>query len=400
MAVYDMWKIGRGPNKGQLRSPEQRRGKRWRVVYRNPDTGKTCEHFEDIKADAEAYDAKKRNEAATGTYVDDKAGKQLVSQFGPKWIAVQALRPSSLESYERIMRLHIAPMLGHLQMNAVRRSHIQAWVKAMEANYANNTVRMWYAILAGMFKSAVHDRVIGVTPCVKVKLPPKTKKRAFIPTQLQVTALANNIAARFRLAVYLGAACGLRWGEVFGLTAEDFDFEAGKIRVRRQLMVLSGKRACMTQTKTKNSVRDVDMPEFVAQLVKAHLAAGHCHVMTLADHTVRVRPGQPPAQREVRLMFKPMWRSDWTDYWRAGISSAGKIFLSAPADFSFHDLRHYYVSLLIESGASIVEVQAAVGHADATTTLNVYSHLWPTSEGRAKKLIEATFGDVGLDLAA
>lgn len=401
MTVYDDWKIGRGANKGMMKPVEKRRGKRWRQVSEDPVTGKRPEKFFDRKEDAEAYDAKKRSEAAQGIYVDEKAGKQLVSTFGPEWIDVQSLRPSSLESYRRVMRLHIDPALGHLQMIAVRRTHIQAWVKKMqEAGYANNTIRMWYAILAGMFKSAVHDRVIGVSPCVKIKLPDKTKKRTFIPTQLQVASLARAIVPWFRLAVYLASACGLRWSEIFGLTADDFDFKAGKIYVRRQLSILKGKNICMMPPKTKNSVRDVDMPGFVARLASAHIAAGYCETRTLVDHTVRVRPGKPAAQREMALMFKPMWRSDWTDYWRRAIERTGGMFSDAPADFSMHDLRHYYVSLLIESGASVIEVQAAVGHADATTTLNVYGHLWPTSEGRAKKLIEAKFGEVEPDLAA
>jgi integrase len=402
MAVYDMWKVGRGPNKGQLKPPEQRRaGKRWRVVYRDPETGKTCEHFEDIKTDAEAYDAKKRHELATGTYVDDKAGKQLVSVYGPKWIAVQALRPSSLESYERVMRLHIAPTLGHLQMLAVRRSNIQAWVKKMQdEGYANNTVRMWYSIVAGMFKASVHDRVIGMTPCVKIKLPPKTKKRVFIPSQFQVTALARAIVPWFRLAVYLASACGLRWSEIFGLTEEDFDFAEEKIYVRRALAKRTGEKACLTWTKTKNSVRDVDLPNFVAKLVKEHIATGYGRTMIMPDETVRVKPGRPTAEREARLMFDHMWRTDWSDYWHRAIARTGDVFADAPKDFTMHDLRHRYVSFLIESGASLIEVQAAVGHADGSTTLNVYGHLWPTSEGRAKKLIDAAFDGYVTDLVA
>ncbi|AMY18542.1 Tyrosine recombinase XerC [Rhodococcus sp. PBTS 1] len=51
-----------------------------------------------------------------------------------------------------------------------------------------------------------------------------------------------------------------------------------------------------------------------------------------------------------------------------------------PAEFSFHDLRHYMASLLIASGADIKTVQARMRHASATTTLNVYGHMWPDAD--------------------
>jgi integrase len=51
-----------------------------------------------------------------------------------------------------------------------------------------------------------------------------------------------------------------------------------------------------------------------------------------------------------------------------------------PAGFSFHDLRHYFASLLIASGADIKTVQARLRHTSATTTLNTYGHLWPDAD--------------------
>jgi integrase len=64
-----------------------------------------------------------------------------------------------------------------------------------------------------------------------------------------------------------------------------------------------------------------------------------------------------------------------------------------PEGFRFHDLRHYFASLLISSGADVKVVQARLRHASATTTLNTYTHLWPDTE-------ESTRAAVDLVLAA
>ncbi|MCA1657036.1 MAG: tyrosine-type recombinase/integrase, partial [Actinobacteria bacterium] len=55
-------------------------------------------------------------------------------------------------------------------------------------------------------------------------------------------------------------------------------------------------------------------------------------------------------------------------------------------------LRHYYASLLIRYGESVKVVQARLGHASASETLDTYSHLWPGSEDRARQAIDGVLG--------
>ncbi len=64
-----------------------------------------------------------------------------------------------------------------------------------------------------------------------------------------------------------------------------------------------------------------------------------------------------------------------------------------PDEFSFHDLRHYFASLLIASGADIKTVQARMRHALATTTLNTYGHLWPDADESTRAAIGAVIAE-------
>jgi integrase len=59
----------------------------------------------------------------------------------------------------------------------------------------------------------------------------------------------------------------------------------------------------------------------------------------------------------------------------------------------FHDLRHYYASLLIRHGESVKTVQARLGHANAAETLDTYSHLWPDSEDRTREAVDNVLGN-------
>ena len=58
----------------------------------------------------------------------------------------------------------------------------------------------------------------------------------------------------------------------------------------------------------------------------------------------------------------------------------------------FHDLRHFYASVLIRKGLSVNVVQARLGHALAVETLDVYGHLWPDVDDRTRQAVDELLG--------
>ena len=62
-----------------------------------------------------------------------------------------------------------------------------------------------------------------------------------------------------------------------------------------------------------------------------------------------------------------------------------------PAQFRFHDLRHYFASLLIASGLDVKVVQARLRHASTKTTLDTYGHLWPDKDESSRAAIAAVY---------
>lgn len=56
-------------------------------------------------------------------------------------------------------------------------------------------------------------------------------------------------------------------------------------------------------------------------------------------------------------------------------------------EITLHDLRHFYASLLIRSGANVKLVQAWLGHKPATETLDTHGHLWPDSDEQTRKIL-------------
>jgi len=68
-------------------------------------------------------------------------------------------------------------------------------------------------------------------------------------------------------------------------------------------------------------------------------------------------------------------------------------------EFRYHDLRHYFASLLISSGTDVKVVQARMRHASAKTTLDTYGHLWPDSDDSTRAAIDVVIAARAQSLA-
>ena len=141
-----------------------------------------------------------------------------------------------------------------------------------------------------------------------------------------------------------------------------------KIIVDRQLVDVRQGVPAFGPPKTRSSVRDIPLPATVAE--------------ALARHIESYPPG-PDGLLFTTTHGNPWRRTTFGEVWRAKMKAA-KL-----DGFDFHELRHYYASLLIRYGESIKTVQARLGHESAEETLNTYSHLWSDSDDRSRDAVDA-----------
>jgi site-specific recombinase XerD len=92
------------------------------------------------------------------------------------------------------------------------------------------------------------------------------------------------------------------------------------------------------------------------------------------------------------LVFTSTQRQPWRRGTFAELVRQAREAGGLPASVTFHDLRHHYASVLIGAGCSIKAVQSALGHKNASETLDTYSHLWPVDEDRLRDAVEALHG--------
>ena len=82
-----------------------------------------------------------------------------------------------------------------------------------------------------------------------------------------------------------------------------------------------------------------------------------------------------------------MKRQRFLEHRRRAVKKAG-----LPAGTDFHELRHFYASLLIAHGESVKVVQSRLGHKSALETLDTYGHLWPDSEDSTRTAVDLVLG--------
>lgn len=364
---------------------EKRGESRWRARYRDPDGRERSRTFS-RKADAQRWLDTVCGELVRSTYIDPRAGRRLFRDYAEAWQGAQVHRATTAAQVESNLKNHVLPFLGDRPLAAIRPSEVQGWVKARSAVLAPATVEVVYRYVVAIFRAAVADRLIPTSPCVGIKLP-RVEREPVVPLATeQVTALVAAVPQRCRGLVVLTAGTGLRQGEAFGLTVPHVDFLRRTLRVTQQVILLANRPPYLAPPKTAASRRTVPLPTVVVDALAEHLAAFPADPR-LVD---RLNERGEPEEATEQLLFTtdtglPIRRTRFSEkVWIPAVKAAG-----LPEGTGFHALRHYYASLLIRHGESVKVVQARLGHASATETLDTYGHLWPDSDDRTRQAVDA-----------
>lgn len=182
---------------------------------------------------------------------------------------------------------------------------------------------------------------------------------------------------------------GLREGELLAAHWEDLDTEEQTLSVRLTLVYVNGE-VSFKEPKSENSLRTVELSASTVELLKTHRAA---------QNAMRLKLG--PAWHDNDLIFPSAIGTPWLPRafyrgYRDIVTAAGtaretdeenhRTPLADPKTVDFHCLRHTAASQWIRHGVDIFTVSRRLGHASASFTMDVYSHLL---KGQQKAAAEA-----------
>ncbi|MBF6420854.1 site-specific integrase [Nocardia farcinica] len=370
--VEDLWtKDERQPDGTVKRVPSKLhgKGKRWRGRYVDDLGNEHTKRFA-RKVDAQAWLDSQVATLVEGTHISPRDAQLTVSEWCAIWLKGYSRNRKTTVDLAKQHVNQINAEFGDYTLGQIRPSMVKAWVARLKADgLAESTIYALHTRLSQILGDAVEDKVLARNPCSRRTSPPAGRQKVYIATTEQIWALHDALPEHLQVAVLLGAFAGLRISEVCQLKVADVDFVRGVVHPKQQWKD--------QPLKTDASNAPIPIPHEMSLMLSA---------------SVKTFPGEHIV---CDMLGKPV--SPWTLslHVRQAREAAGA---RLPDEFTFHDLRHYYASLLISKGADIKTVQARMRHGSAMTTLKYYAHLWPDADestrtaigGVLKSRIEAT----------
>lgn len=357
--------------------------KRWQASYVGPDQQRhSAPETFSTRGDAEGWLNAERLLIERDDWIAPKtrhAAKHdkgdTLRTYAPRWLDThrrsdgEPLKDRTREHYRKLLDARILPQLGDLPMHKITEDVLTDWRDGLPATPVANAHA--YALLRGILTAAAKRDARIKPPVIPGASKAKTTHKAEPATLDELAVIVANMPARHQLAILLMSWCALRFGEVTELRRQDIDLRRGRIRVRRAVVLVEKERR-VTTPKSDAGVRDVAIPPHLVPLVKAHLDA---HVgprpsdllfpaAKNGGHLSQSTLNGKPARR--RIVAGRIVSESASGFCRAR-EAAGR------PDLRLHDLRHTGAVLAAQTGATLAELMARLGHSTPGAAMR-YQH--------------------------
>ncbi len=382
----------------------RQRGNSWELrVYVGRDvlTGRkqwVSKTFKGGKRDAQRALAALVAEADRGALAHTKA---TVGELLEEWFAHASpgFSPKGVMETRGVLDRNLLPFLGSIPLSKLGAADIDRHYRRLRDKggragrpLAPGSVKRAHGILHRALAQGVKWGWLSVNPASAATAPrlPAPDIRPPDPHELaQVFALATEWDIEFADYIVLAAATGARRSELVALRWADVDLDRGSVAISRGI-VASLDGLVEKDTKT-HAARRVSLDPTCAATMRAHrdraverARLAECELSPLAFvFSYEVDGSKSWYPDSVSRTFARLCR-------KAGLRQGARL----------HDLRHYVATHLLASGVDVRTVAGRLGHRNASTTLNVYSHFLAEADRDAANVLGKIFDDAVAGAAA
>jgi integrase len=296
---------------------------------------------------------------ATG--VPRELGCITVEGYLSRWL--ELVRPTveygTYKPYKHHVEHHIVPYVGTLRLVELKRFHVEELYAALAKNGVSAAMqRKIGTTLTIALGAAVDKEMIPFNPAARVRKP-KAAKPEIHPLETDQVAEFLRAAKEDRLYAFYVVALdsGMRPGELFALQWSDFDFDRGRVTVKKSVAPNELGQLHVKEVKTQKGRRQIRLSAFTLAALLDHrrrmVVEGHAGAPVFcntAGNFIRLNDLH-------RHSFKPLLK-------RAGLP-----------DIRLYDLRHTCATLLLLAGENVKVISERLGHSTTVLTLDVYSHV-------------------------
>ena len=301
---------------------------------------------------------------------------------------------------------HIQDMFGHIRLSDLRPDDIRhIYADARKSGMSEAELHGTHVKLRQVLQDAVDNELILRNPCTPVKLPK--------PTYKERTPLTAEEASRFLACLMdeplsakaagtmLLLQCGLRRGEMLGLTWADIDFEGRALSVSKQFTNDKTLRAPKSKMSRRTIAINDSLVHYLTMWKQEQLAQLDRYTLDQDENTPVVNGIKVVVTDDGKYAtvvnvdghnFDRWFRDFCVDNGFGSYSNVTRKFQRNGKEHTRgtgysglvpHALRHTQATLLIGEGADVKTVQARLGHASPSTTLSIYSHAIEANDRKA-----------------
>lgn len=261
------------------------------------------------------------------------------SVFAEKWAENAQLSHGSWRSYSAPLR-ELISVFGDKEIGSITPNEVQRYLNDLDLAYKSIATRK--SLMSMVFDYAIVSGMDLRNPCDHIKIESKKRSHRSALTPEEIQAIRDTKKGSFILApliLYTGARCG----EALALTYSSVDWEKKQIHIDKSIDHY-GNRPVLSTTKTEAGVRTVPL---LPQLEELLDRKGKGYIVSGAE---------PLTKSALRCRWKK-WEEEH------GIR------------IDRHQIRHSYASILYSAGIDPKSAQKLLGHANFSTTMDIYTHL-------------------------
>lgn len=298
------------------------------------------------------------------------------------------VRESTLFSTTNVFKNHILKQFSDKKINTITASEIQKTVNKW-FDFAPVNFKKWFYYTGKIFEYAIKMGYLDKNPCRMVTLPKNKKdfaekKLLFWDKQQLDTFFKclydmddNKKFVFFRLLAF----SGMRRGECLALTWGDINFKDNTIDVNKTISQGIKKYQVINPPKTKKSMRKIIMDQKTMDYLYQWKMEQRKQMLYYGFNTLNKKQMLFTTRNNTMLPLSAP--SKWLKL------VVNKYDLTP---IKLHGFRHSHASALFAAGATIKEVQERLGHDDAQTTLNVYTHVTSNQNKNVVVKLESYLG--------
>lgn len=299
----------------------------------------------------------------------------IVQNFLTHTKATKKLNTS--ERYESIYNGHIKKDLGDLKAMKVSPERLEK-LFADKKDLSGSTLQLIYTVINSSFDRAIKQKKLNDNPCKYIERPTRKKPKTEVLTSDEVLMVLDELDLNkyndyiMFLALNICVELGLRRGELAALQWKHIDNNKKTITIEDNLIYVDGHTYLNNDDlKTESSTRTLPASDALLSLLDQHRKKQLSNQVRYGEHYNKNK------YNDEYQNFVMTWENGKVVHPNYYTMRIKKIMqkLGIEKNIRFHDLRHTNATLLIQQQVDFKTLQKRLGHADFSTTMNIYAHV-------------------------